>query len=127
MVFFLGRHFYLQAGLEGTGHDLVVGPGAAEQQQVDVEEQQVHQDREHHQGCCSGEQVAEHTDLPEDGGDIAPPGGRRAQSSFQGSRPAPRPSTASPALPPTSPYLCPALSSTPSPAPPLAPPGSASL
>lgn len=28
----------LQAGLEGTGHDLVVGPGAVEQQQVDVEE-----------------------------------------------------------------------------------------
>lgn len=76
MAFFLGWHFYLQAGLEGTGHDLVVGPRAVEQQQVDVEEQQVHKDREHHQSRRSREQVAEHTDLPEDGGDITPPGGR---------------------------------------------------
>lgn len=82
MAFFLGwlgRHFYLQAGLEGTGHDLVVGPGAAEQQQVDIEEQQVHEDGDDQQGHRSGEQVTQHTDLPEMEGTSPLLWGRRAQ------------------------------------------------
>lgn len=89
MAFFLGWlgcPFYLQAGLESTGHDLVVGPGAAEHQQVDIEEQQVHEDGDDQQGHRSGEQVTEHTDLPEREGTSPLLWGRRAQVC-----PAPRP------------------------------------
>jgi len=53
----------LQAGLESTGHDLIVGPGAVDQNQVDVEEQQVHEGRDDQQCCRSGKQVTEHMDV----------------------------------------------------------------
>lgn len=57
---------YLQAGLEGAGHDLVMGPGAVEQQQVDVEEEQVQEHWEHQQSCGSGQQVTDHPHLWQD-------------------------------------------------------------
>lgn len=45
---------YLQAGLEGTGHDLVVRPRAIEQRQVQVEAGQVHCHREEEEGQAPG-------------------------------------------------------------------------
>ena len=53
--------------MESTGHDLIVGPGAVDQNQVDIEEEQVHEGRDDQQGCGSGKQVTEHTDLPQMG------------------------------------------------------------
>lgn len=49
-----------------------MGPRAVEQNQVDIEEQQVHDDRDNQQSHCSGEQMAEHTDLPEGGAGSLP-------------------------------------------------------
>lgn len=63
-----------------------MGPGAVEQQQVDVEEQQVRDSRDDHEGHHAGQQVTEHTDLPPEEERRSPPatplapgvGGRRA-------------------------------------------------